>query len=164
MHSQERLHNIPHDDNLACVSQGDSFAENQMTYNPISLLHKYAYNIMHPAEPPSIPAHILEILSQEGNLPICVACGTQYPGPKDTCMICEDPRQAVPASGQSWTSLSELSAEGRRNTIVKDKDDERVGFIGVEPAFGINQHRKWFQAHLTRRRGCEVDEDDAKRM
>jgi hypothetical protein len=38
-------------------------------------------------------------------------CGTQYPpseAPPDTCLICTDERQFVPASGQSWTTLERL--------------------------------------------------------
>lgn len=57
-------------------------------------------------------------------------------------MICEDPRQAVPATGQTWTSLTELSSS-RRNTILQDVEDERVQFILTEPAFAINQTRRF---------------------
>jgi glyoxylase-like metal-dependent hydrolase (beta-lactamase superfamily II) len=52
---------------------------------------------------------------------ICVTCGTQYPpsdAPPGSCPICEDERQYVPADGQKWTTMEELSASGRfRNTF-----------------------------------------------
>ncbi|KAI9632904.1 uncharacterized protein MKK02DRAFT_19982 [Dioszegia hungarica] len=86
----------------------------------------------------SVSSRTLEILSKEGNLPICTACGTQYGSARDTCMICEDPRQAVPPTGQTWTSLTQLSSS-RRNTILEDTDDHRVKFIGTEAGFAINQ-------------------------
>lgn len=56
-------------------------------------------------------------------------------------MICEDPRQAVPPTGQTWTSLTQLSSS-RRNTILEDTDDHRVKFIGTEAGFAINQTRE----------------------
>ncbi|KAJ4390200.1 hypothetical protein N0V85_007460 [Neurospora sp. IMI 360204] len=43
---------------------------------------------------------------------ICTACGTQHPttdrSSLKTCFICDDPRQFVPPSGQSFTTLSNL--------------------------------------------------------
>jgi hypothetical protein len=42
---------------------------------------------------------------------ICTACGTQFSfstKPFEACAICEDERQFVPASGQSWTTLEDL--------------------------------------------------------
>src|SRR5579875_1660095 len=42
---------------------------------------------------------------------ICTACGTQFSfstSPFAACAICEDERQFVPASGQSWTTLEAL--------------------------------------------------------
>jgi glyoxylase-like metal-dependent hydrolase (beta-lactamase superfamily II) len=51
---------------------------------------------------------------------ICKTCGVQY-APSDTppehCPICEDERQYVGWSGQQWTTLDELIAEGRRNEL-----------------------------------------------
>ena len=44
---------------------------------------------------------------------ICTACGTQYPdsaGPPKACTICEEERQYVPPTGQSWTTLQSLAA------------------------------------------------------
>lgn len=43
---------------------------------------------------------------------VCVTCGTQFPTPDrsavKTCHICDDPRQYVPATGQSFTTLAHL--------------------------------------------------------
>ena len=47
---------------------------------------------------------------------LCAACAVEYPAgdahPR-ACAICEDERQYVPPSGQSWTSLQRLQREGR---------------------------------------------------
>src|SRR5690606_42007936 len=48
---------------------------------------------------------------------ICTACGTQYPPsqtPPAQCPICEDERQYVPQTGQSWTTQEKL-ALGHQN-------------------------------------------------
>ncbi|ORY29341.1 hypothetical protein BCR39DRAFT_532414 [Naematelia encephala] len=86
----------------------------------------------------SISAHALDILQADTNLPICTACGTQYPKSVTSCVICEDPRQFVPASGQSWSSLAELG-ETRTQRLTEDQEDGRIKFIHTEPGFGINQ-------------------------
>jgi glyoxylase-like metal-dependent hydrolase (beta-lactamase superfamily II) len=44
---------------------------------------------------------------------LCKACGVQYPesvAPPRQCLICEDERQFVPASGQEWTTPENLAA------------------------------------------------------
>ncbi len=70
---------------------------------------------------------------------ICKACGTQFPDadtPPESCPICTDWRQYVPAAaGQQWTTLDELAA-GHRNTIREQ--GELVG-IGTAPSFAIGQ-------------------------
>jgi hypothetical protein len=51
---------------------------------------------------------------------ICRTCGVQYAPrekPPERCPICEDERQYVGWSGQQWTTLAELNAEGRRNSF-----------------------------------------------
>ncbi len=75
----------------------------------------------------------------DSTLPICRACGVQYEAnhPKDHCPICEDERQYVPPSGQSWTTQAELRAEGHRN-VVKPEVGGLTG-IGTEPRFAIGQ-------------------------
>lgn len=54
---------------------------------------------------------------------ICTACGTQHPhisrSSLKTCFICDDPRQFVPPSGQSFTTLSDL----RSSTSPKYKNE-----------------------------------------
>jgi hypothetical protein len=48
---------------------------------------------------------------------LCTACGTSYPDaprPPEHCPICEDERQVVPASGQSWITRSALG-DAHRN-------------------------------------------------
>ncbi|RAL01161.1 putative metallo-beta-lactamase domain protein [Aspergillus ibericus CBS 121593] len=44
------------------------------------------------------------------DLVICATCGTQYSTltPPPTCTICDDPRQYVPPTGQTWTTLRTL--------------------------------------------------------
>jgi hypothetical protein len=102
----------------------------------------------------TISTQALDALSNDTNLLICTACGTQYPGPVKTCSypahgltdlaeevgpICEDPRQFVPESGQTFTSLAQLG--DRVHHVTPDKEDGRIAFISTEPGFGINQTR-----------------------
>jgi hypothetical protein len=70
---------------------------------------------------------------------ICTACGTQYPpseAPPDYCAICEEERQYVPLSGQSWTTLEKLSV-----TNFNSFRQHEPGVIGVgsRPSFAIGQ-------------------------
>jgi hypothetical protein len=70
---------------------------------------------------------------------ICVSCGVQQPPsqrPPAHCVICDDFRQWVPASGQRWTSMEELAA-GNRNRI-REQERDLIG-IGTDPAFAIGQ-------------------------
>ncbi|WVQ79136.1 hypothetical protein IAT38_001231 [Cryptococcus sp. DSM 104549] len=85
-----------------------------------------------------VPAHALDALQDDALLPICQACGTQYPSRRDNCTICEDPRQFVPESGQAWSSLAELGSSSK-HSLLPDKEDARVNHIQTEPPFGINQ-------------------------
>lgn len=60
--------------------------------------------------------------------------------------ICDDPRQAVPPSGQTWTNLAELGdstdkGQAHYNTLQEDEDDDRVILIGTQPSFAIGQTR-----------------------
>ncbi len=71
--------------------------------------------------------------------PICTTCGTQFPpsaAPPGTCPICLDERQYVPATGQSWTTLSELR-RGRRNAF--ERLEPQLYGIGTFPPFAIGQ-------------------------
>ncbi len=70
---------------------------------------------------------------------VCTACGTSYPGaasPPERCPICDDERQYVPASGQSWIGRPAL-AEGHRNAW----QEHEPGLLSMQtiPAFAINQ-------------------------
>jgi hypothetical protein len=70
---------------------------------------------------------------------ICTTCGTSYP-PSDTppphCPICEDERQFVPPSGQSWTTSDHLKA---RHANAWRRHEKGLFSIHTTPAFGIDQ-------------------------
>jgi len=70
---------------------------------------------------------------------ICTACGTQYP-PSDAapkqCTICEEERQYVPPTGQSWTTLEGLAA--RHFNSFRQHEPGVIG-IGTQPNFAIGQ-------------------------
>ncbi len=67
--------------------------------------------------------------------PICVTCGVQFGGPRDSCPVCEDPRQYVPVSGQKWTTLEALRAD---HTNAIEPEGSLIG-IGTRPGFAIGQ-------------------------
>jgi len=70
--------------------------------------------------------------------PICATCGTQFasatpvPG---ACPVCEDERQYVGWSGQSWTTHEALAATHR----VALADDDGLPGLTHEPGFAIGQ-------------------------
>jgi hypothetical protein len=70
---------------------------------------------------------------------ICTTCGTQY-APSETpppaCVICEEERQFVTTSGQSWTTLERLAI--RHSNAWRQYEPGLIG-IGTQPAFGIGQ-------------------------
>jgi glyoxylase-like metal-dependent hydrolase (beta-lactamase superfamily II) len=71
---------------------------------------------------------------------ICVACGVEQvetDRPPVLCRICSDERQYVPASGQAWTSLHELTANGTIVTI--EEVEPRLFGIRASPTVGIGQ-------------------------
>jgi glyoxylase-like metal-dependent hydrolase (beta-lactamase superfamily II) len=63
----------------------------------------------------------------------------QYPASvdRDRCPICADERQYVGWSGQRWTSLAGLTADGHRSVLV----EEAPGLFGVgtDPSVAIGQ-------------------------
>ena len=70
---------------------------------------------------------------------ICTACGTQYSpseAPPEACPICNDERQFVPASGQSWTTLEKLR-DRHSNKFCRLAPG--LTTIETSPAFGIGQ-------------------------
>ena len=70
---------------------------------------------------------------------ICTTCGVQYPpsdAPPQHCAICEEERQYVPITGQSWTTLERMP--GRyANTFIQQ--EENLLGIGTVPTFAIGQ-------------------------
>lgn len=77
-----------------------------------------------------------------GSWLICNACGTQFPTSDrsvvKTCHICDDPRQYVPPSGQSFTSHDELTKK-HQNVFTTYLEDERLISITTTPKFAIGQ-------------------------
>ncbi|WP_034759761.1 MBL fold metallo-hydrolase [Rossellomorea vietnamensis] len=71
---------------------------------------------------------------------ICKTCGVQYEKTSEIpehCMICEEERQYVNPTGQSWTTLENMKAESFRNKIIL----EETGLYSVKtfPDFAIGQ-------------------------
>ncbi|KAL4909028.1 hypothetical protein BDW74DRAFT_187439 [Aspergillus multicolor] len=79
------------------------------------------------------------------DLLICSTCGTQYPTTSDltSCKICDDPRQYVPPTGQSWTTLRKLqsSADTRYENIFTPDHVHGESLISIhtEPKQAIGQ-------------------------
>ena len=73
---------------------------------------------------------------------VCSACGTQFPTPDreavTTCVICDDPRQYTPQTGQTFTTLAHLRA-GHRNVWIPLPGDHDFTSIVTEPKFAIGQ-------------------------
>ena len=70
---------------------------------------------------------------------LCTACGTQFAdraAPPAACPNCEDERQFVPATGQSWTTLDRLR-QGHANAWRRLAPD--LFALHTEPAFAIGQ-------------------------
>jgi glyoxylase-like metal-dependent hydrolase (beta-lactamase superfamily II) len=69
---------------------------------------------------------------------ICTTCGTQFApsaAAPPRCLICEDERQYVLPTGQSWTTLTRL----RKTHMATFRDDGGLIGIGMSPNFGITQ-------------------------
>jgi hypothetical protein len=70
---------------------------------------------------------------------ICRTCGVEHALRPAVCAICADERQWVPASGQAWTTLEELTAEGVAVAVRELEPD----LVAVEaPGIGIGQQAK----------------------
>lgn len=69
--------------------------------------------------------------------PVCVTCGTQYPGEETLadCPICRDERQYVGWQGQRWTTTAEI-AGGHE---IRFEDAAGVTTLCLEPSFAIGQ-------------------------
>jgi hypothetical protein len=70
----------------------------------------------------------------------CATCGLEYPDtpqPPASCAICEDERQYVPATGQSWTHQAALAADGHQVTVGELEPD--LFAVRCSPRFAIGQ-------------------------
>jgi hypothetical protein len=70
---------------------------------------------------------------------ICNTCGTQFaPSTQEPvrCPICDEPRQFVPSSGQSWTTRDALAR--RYCNCFRQHEKGLIG-IGTVPVFAIGQ-------------------------
>lgn len=71
---------------------------------------------------------------------ICETCAVETADlaqPPDTCAICEDERQWVPATGQAWTTVDILRDKGTR--IVVSQVEPELWGLRAEPQVGIGQ-------------------------
>jgi glyoxylase-like metal-dependent hydrolase (beta-lactamase superfamily II) len=69
---------------------------------------------------------------------ICETCGVQYApsaAAPCACAICEDERQYVGWSGQSWTTQAALAAKHG----VRIEEESGLTALGLTPSFAINQ-------------------------
>jgi hypothetical protein len=71
---------------------------------------------------------------------ICATCAVEHAERPEVCAICADPRQWVPASGQRWTTLDELKADGFRTRVREVEPD--LWTISSAPEAGIGQFSK----------------------
>src|SRR5207249_4237971 len=70
---------------------------------------------------------------------ICRTCGTQYAVSErapERCAICDEERQYVPETGQSWTTIEALRLSHRIG--YRQYEPQLIG-LGMEPAFAIGQ-------------------------
>ncbi len=70
---------------------------------------------------------------------ICMTCGVQYAesaAPPEHCLICEDERQYVKASGQQWTTLDDLRQHYHNE--IRTVEPGLTG-IATVPGFTIGQ-------------------------
>ncbi len=71
---------------------------------------------------------------------ICRTCAVEHAERPDVCAICADERQWVPATGQAWTTLAELTAAGER-LVLEELEPDLFG-LSSEPSVGIGQQAK----------------------
>lgn len=70
----------------------------------------------------------------------CATCCIEHPdtdNPPEVCVICADERQFVPATGQRWTTQTQMAAEGHRTNVVEVEED--LFELTVRPELGIGQ-------------------------
>jgi hypothetical protein len=72
---------------------------------------------------------------------ICATCGVEHPDtgqpPATTCRICIDERQWIPETGQAWTTLEKLAADGHE--VLYKEMQPGIHRLNREPGFGIGQ-------------------------
>ena len=71
---------------------------------------------------------------------ICRTCAVEHPDtsePGAVCAVCSDDRQYVRPSGQRWTTMTELAAQGHRGSVA----EVEPGLLGISvaPGVGIGQ-------------------------
>lgn len=76
---------------------------------------------------------------------VCETCGAEHAAALGVCAICADERQWVPADGQKWATLEELTQAGRRVQITEL--EENLFGITVEPKVGIGQQTQLVCTH-----------------
>lgn len=74
----------------------------------------------------------------DNHLKMCTECGIQYPEnyKSNLCIICDDERQAVPQSGQLWTTHEKLL---ENHSIKIKKLNDNLYELLVNPKFSIGQ-------------------------
>ena len=87
-----------------------------------------------------ISTRLPRILAMDNELQICVTCGTQFDTeePKDSCVICDDPRQYVLPTGPSFSTLRKLQGT-RKNVFTPVPKNPYATSISTEPKCGIGQ-------------------------
>ncbi|WP_402469741.1 MBL fold metallo-hydrolase [Isoptericola aurantiacus] len=71
---------------------------------------------------------------------ICRTCAVEHADRPEVCAICADERQWVPASGQAWTTLDELAADGLHVRVSELEPD--LFALRTAPGVGIGQQSK----------------------
>ena len=71
---------------------------------------------------------------------ICATCAVEHAERVDVCAICADERQWVPADGQKWTTLTEMTDAGYRTELVEVEPD--LWAVSSRPGAGIGQQSK----------------------
>jgi hypothetical protein len=84
------------------------------------------------------PCHAVRMTSTE-QFWICLTCGVEHADRPETCAICADERQWVPATGTAWATLDELAA-GRSIEITELEPDLHA--LATQPGVGIGQQAK----------------------
>ena len=60
-------------------------------------------------------------------------------------MLPQDPRQYVPASGQAFSTLTEMKMAGHKNVWWQDKHEPRIWSVKTEPEFAIGNRAELIQ-------------------